>query len=70
MKTREARRRLAALLIVIGMAIQLATTLHWRPISFVIFAILGLFPIAAAVAIVLGDWLRLFDRFERRRDLG
>jgi Na+/proline symporter len=39
--THELRIRRAAHLVLAGLVIQLACTLHWTPLTFVLFAMLG-----------------------------
>ena len=61
--THDLRIRRAAQLVLAGLVIQLATTLHWTPLTFVLFTLFGVPLVLLGVAVyVFTVWRILKER--------
>jgi hypothetical protein len=61
--THERRIRRSAILILLGLGVQLGSTLHWTPLTFVLFAMLGVPLVLLGVALyVLTVWKILKEK--------
>jgi hypothetical protein len=61
--THEQRIRRAAYLVLAGLFIQLASTVHWTPLTFVVFAMLGVPLVLLGVFLYLSTvWRILKER--------
>ena len=57
----ERRIRQSALLILAGLLVQIATTIHWTPLTFVLFAMLGTPLVLVGVVLFLVTVLRILS---------
>ncbi|MFP2962980.1 hypothetical protein ACLEPN_35725 [Myxococcus sp. 1LA] len=59
----EKRIRVAALLVLAGLLVQLAAFLHWTPLTFVVFAMVGMPLVLLGVLVYVATvWRILKDR--------
>ncbi len=57
--THPRRVQLATALVIAGLGVQLATTAHWTPLTFVLFTMLGVPLVLAGVAVYAFTVLRV-----------